>query len=171
MAASAAKSLAIADCLCSDSDPFFRVCHSLRRQQRSSRSTRERLVVGVNNLRGRVTVAEVGLGGTVGRTLTGTKEGRDGDRDENGNDEHDHHELDERKPVLVGAEALANGLEHVRYAPFVCGLEHEHSAQSSRRIREAAPGNPADRSSVSGSVPLALRPRLATGLPLSRGAR
>src|SRR5439155_26351159 len=48
------------------------------------------------------------------RTLTGTEEGVDADRDKDGNDEHDHHQLDEGEPSLFppALEALADGDEH-----------------------------------------------------------
>src|SRR6478735_1693894 len=46
-------------------------------------------------------VAEARLSRLVLRTGLGAEEGRDGDRDQNGNDQHHDHELDERETTLV----------------------------------------------------------------------
>ena len=45
-------------------------------------------------------VTKIGLRRRVLRTLTGTEELRDGDRNQNGNDQHDHHQLNEGETFL-----------------------------------------------------------------------
>src|SRR5258708_27392708 len=59
-----------------------------------------------SRLRRRQRVTEARLRRTVLSTRPGTKEGRNGNRDQDGNDEHDNHELDERKTFLVGPTGL-----------------------------------------------------------------
>ena len=60
-----------------------------------------RLVVGVHRLLGGQTVTKVGLSRTVLGTLTCTQERRNGDRDQDGNDQHDHHQLNEGEALLL----------------------------------------------------------------------
>ena len=59
------------------------------------------LRVGVGGLLRRQRVAEARLRRTVLRTRTRTEELRNGDRDQNGNDQHDHHQLDEGETLLA----------------------------------------------------------------------
>ena len=72
----------------------------------AARSSRRRrvgvvLAVGVDGLGGGEAVAEARLSRLVLCTLTGTEEGRDGDGNQDRNDEHDHHQLDERESTLI----------------------------------------------------------------------
>src|SRR6478752_7546458 len=59
------------------------------------------VLVGVDALGVGECVAEARLSRLVLRTGLGAEEGRDGDRDQNGNDQHHDHELDERETTLV----------------------------------------------------------------------
>ena len=54
----------------------------------------------------------VGLGCTILGTLTGAEEGGDGDRQEDGDDEHDDHELDEGETLILTLHALAKRCNH-----------------------------------------------------------
>ena len=59
------------------------------------------VLVGVDALGVGECVPEARLSRLVLRTGLGAEEGRDGDRDQNGNDQHHDHELDERESTLV----------------------------------------------------------------------
>src|SRR5204862_1936667 len=59
------------------------------------------LTVGVERLLGRQTITKVRLRRRVLSTATRTQELRNGDRDQNGNDQHDHHQLDEGEAFLA----------------------------------------------------------------------
>ena len=59
------------------------------------------VLVGVDALGVGECVPEARLSRLVLRTGLGAEEGRDGDRDQNGNDQHHDHELDERETTLV----------------------------------------------------------------------
>ena len=146
-----------------DDRDLVRSQYPTRAKARSSRGRRgghvgrERLVVREEGLLGGEAVAEVGLRRTVLRPLTGTKEGRNGDRDQDGNDQDDNHELDERETFLVVPAGL-EGVDQHLYDPFRDGLEErgvvrrtssprDISAAGSRRLRREAhdsgePGTP-----------------------------
>ncbi len=73
------------------------------------------LTVGVDGLGGGEAVAEARLSRLVLRPLTSTQEGRNGDGNQDRNDEHDHHQLDEGESTLISVPPgpqLGNNVEH-----------------------------------------------------------
>src|SRR2546421_6801638 len=74
---------------------------------------RVRLVVDVEGLLRRQGVTDVRLRLLVLGTLTGTQEGRDGDRNKDCDDQDDHHQLDQGEPFVIVVQSVADSLEHV----------------------------------------------------------
>src|SRR4051794_11442194 len=121
-------------------------------------------VVGRARLDLRHEVASVRLRLRVLTLLLLTEEGRQGDRGKNADDEDHHEELDERKALLLAVDPLGKLPQHVSLLLGACGLAR-HLVQPPKvfwwqlgRLRRDEP--PA-------RAPGALRPRLATGLPLA----
>ena len=76
------------------------------------------LAVRVDGLGRRERVAERRLRRPVIGPLTGTEERRDRDRQQDGDDEHDDHELDEGEALVLTVEALAKRGKHQRWFLF-----------------------------------------------------
>src|SRR5207302_10080952 len=131
----------------------------------------EHLVVGVDDLLGREGVAKVGLGLAVLGPGAGTQEGRDRDGDQDGDDQYDDHELDEGEALFLALVAPLNQLlKHGGWGLLVMAMDG--------RARVPAPWAPpaittgevlqaarlAFPSPLTRVGPVALRPRLPTGL-------
>src|SRR6185503_14944597 len=73
---------------------------------------RERLRGRVIRGRGQIAVAKVSLRGTILSAGPGTEEGGKCDGDQDADDEHHHHELDEREPGFLVPAPLREGYGH-----------------------------------------------------------
>src|SRR3954453_21560385 len=105
---------------------------------------------------------DVSLGRGVTGLLALVQEHRDGDRSENADDDHDDEKLDQGEALVLLVHRLTDTSEHCSPSGMMGGaVAHIPLTWSLRTLAEAAGltrGRP--------SSPLALRPRLTTGVPL-----
>ncbi len=90
------------------------------------------VLVGEHGLRRGQRVPEARLSRSVVRLGACTQEGRDGDGDQNGNNQHHNHELDEGEPLFV-LPTIPDGLEHRlhRIPPWVGCLNRQSTCVDS----------------------------------------